>query len=65
MYMFLYSNLVYFFIYNICRDEGPRKVYWAVGLVQGHLAIRGRLDLNKDIQISKLWKDFSHKGLGK
>ena len=63
--MFLYSNLVYFFIYNICRDEGPKKVYWAIGLVQGHLVVRGRLDLNEDIQISKWWKDFGHKGLGK
>ena len=63
--MFLYSNLVYFFIYNICRDEGPKKVYWVVGLVQGHLAVRGRLDLNEDIQISKWWKDFGHKSLGK
>ena len=37
-----------------CRDEGPRKVYWAVGLVRGHLAVRGWLDLNKDVQINKL-----------
>ena len=48
-----------------CRDEGPRKVYWAVSLVRGHLAVRGRLDLNKDVQINKLWKDFGHKGLRK
>ena len=48
-----------------CRDKGLRKVYWAVGLVRGHLAVRRWLDLNEDIQISKLWKDFDHKGLGK
>ena len=44
---------------RICRDEVPRNVYWVVALVQG------QLDINKDVQINKLWKNSSHKGLGK
>ena len=36
-----------------------RNVYWIVGLV------REQLDINEDKQISKLWKDSGHKGLGK
>ena len=35
-----------------------------MGLVRGHLAIQGQLDINENVQISKLWKDSGHKGLG-
>ena len=50
---------------DYCRDEGPRNVYWVVGFVREHLVIQGWLDLNEDIQMSKLWKYFGHQGLGK
>ena len=41
------------------------NVYWAVGLVQGHLIVQGQVDVSKEVQISELWKDPGHEGLGK
>ena len=40
-------------------------VYWAMGLVRGHLIVRERLDIGEDMQISRLWRDSGHKGLGR
>ena len=47
------------------RDERPRNVYWAMGLVRGHLTIRGQVDVSEEVQISELWKDSGHEGLGR
>ena len=43
-------------------DEGTRRVYWAVGLIRGHLVVRGYVGFNGKVPISKLWKDFGRKG---
>ena len=48
-----------------CRDERPMNVYWAVGLVLGHLIVRGYVDVSKEVQISELWKDLGHESLGR
>ena len=62
------KNLLQHKIYQIvndgCRSDRFNNVYWAMGLVRGHLAIQGQLDINENVQISKLWKDSGHKGLG-
>ena len=39
------------------------SVYWPVGLIQGHLAVRGYVGFNGKVPIGELWKDFGHKGL--
>ncbi|KAM3699504.1 hypothetical protein ACJW31_05G030600 [Castanea mollissima] len=43
-------------------DEGSRSVYCAVGLVRGHLTVRGQVAFNGKVPIDELWKDSSHKG---
>ena len=36
-----------------------------VGLVREHLIVRGQVDVSKEVQISELWKDLGHEGLGR
>ena len=36
-----------------------------MSLVRGHLVIRGQVDVSKEVQISELWKDPDHEGLGR
>ena len=45
----------------MCRDERPRNIYWAVGLVRGHLVVRGQVDVSEEVQISELWKVLTMK----
>ena len=42
---------------DYCRDEGPKSVYWAVGLVRGQVGFNGKVPINE------LWKDIGRKGL--
>ena len=35
-----------------------------MGYVRGHQVARGQVDINENVQISKLWKKFGCKGLG-
>ena len=51
--------------HTYCRDERPKNVYWAVGLVQEHLVVRGQIDVGGEVQISELWKDSGYEGLGR
>ena len=41
------------------------NVYWAVGLVQGHIIVRGEVNVSKKVHISELWKDPGHESLGR
>ena len=46
-------------------DEGPRNIDWTMGLILGHLIVQGQVNVSKEVQISELWKDPSHEGLGR
>ena len=39
------------FSYITCRDEMPKSMYWAVGLVRGRLVVRGQLDDKEGVRI--------------
>ena len=48
-----------------CGDDRPSNVYWAVGPVQGHLVVRGQVNINVEVRANEWRKVFGHKGSGR
>ena len=34
-----------------CRDEGPKNICWALGLVRGHFVVRRQINSNEDVRL--------------
>ena len=45
-----------------CRDDRPRNVYWVIGPVQRHLAVRGQVNINVEVRANEWRKVFGHEG---
>ena len=48
-----------------CRKDRPINVFWALGPVRGHLIVKGRGNIDIEVQASEWRKMVGHKGSGK
>ena len=48
-----------------CRDDRPKNVYWVMGHVRRHLAVRGQVNINVEVCANEWRKVFGHEGSGR
>jgi len=63
----VYINRILFIIikyddYSSCREDRPRNVYWALGLVLEHVVVRGQGNIDIEVQASEWRKVVGRKG---